>query len=44
MKKLDLAALKSVSGGCAPACAPAPTCAPAPACPPAPCAKQGCAS
>ena len=44
MTKLDLAALASVSGGCAPACPPTPTCAPAPACPPAPCAKQGCAS
>ena len=42
MKKLDLAALKSVSGGNS--CAPAPACKPAPTCAPAPCAKQGCAS
>lgn len=40
MKKLDLAALKSVAGGtsCAPACPP-------PACPPpAPSCNQGCKS
>ncbi|GJE39614.1 hypothetical protein QO016_003738 [Methylobacterium persicinum] len=41
MKKLDLATLKSVSGGCAP-CAP-PPCKPAP-CAPAPKSCNSCCS
>lgn len=38
MKKLDLAALKTIAGGCAPACQPA--CAPQPSCAP----KSSCCS